>query len=292
MIMARRTIWLILLACCPWLVAIPVSAKAESRRIQVIMSGLPPQDSATYKAMRELAGQATSKFLMLTKTEVWSIPRGNIIAVSTGARRHGIEVRQIGADWNHVLQPAPADTKFSDKQKALLEGAATSKATLGVAIMVTPASPMVEYALTKDNNFPAASANAPKIRVGLNKSTILTITRSSVEIESNMCTWRGRVDGTGAPVMLIWWPSGKFAGAIRHNGRIYSIRHMGGELHAVIEMRKDWMPPLHAPIPERTPINHPDRRAAPSKRTLKARIENEQSHHAATKRSGQAVAVR
>jgi hypothetical protein len=163
-----------------------------------------------------------------------------------------VGVRQLGGDWNELFRPAPANTTFSDQQKAILEGATSSKASLGVAVMATPDPPMVEYALTKDMDSPAPSKNAPKIIVRLSLSTVLTITRLSVHIASGMCTWRGRVDGTGAHVTLMWWPSGKMAGAVRHNGRIYSIRHLGGEMHAIVEMRKDRMPPRHAPVPQRT----------------------------------------
>jgi hypothetical protein len=260
--MHKRTIWSILLACCAWLTAAPVVAQTESERVEIILSGLSSQDSAAYRAIRELAGRASGQVLTLTKTEMWSIPRGNLKAVSRRAARHGVRLRHVGADWNLLFHSVPGDTRFSEKQKALLEGAATSEATLGVAVMETPAPPIVEYALTKGTNpnLPPTSANAAKIIVRLNKATVLTIRRSTVEIVSNTCIWRGRVDGTGAPVTLMWWPSGKLAGTIRHNGRIYSIRHIGGQLHAVIEMRKDRMPPTHAPAPQRTRVDERDGR--------------------------------
>ena len=41
------------------------------------------------------------------------------------------------------------------------------------------------------------------------------------------------------------------AGTVQHEGRIYSIRHLGGEMHAVVEMGEDRMPQEHAPMPER-----------------------------------------
>ena len=44
------------------------------------------------------------------------------------------------------------------------------------------------------------------------------------------------VEGTDAPATIIWWPDGKMAGSVQHQGRLYSIRHMGGEMHAVVEM--------------------------------------------------------
>jgi hypothetical protein len=78
-----------------------------------------------------------------------------------------------------------------------------------------------------------------------------------------MCIWRGTVEGTGAPATIMWWPGGKMAGTLQHEGRIYSIRHMGGEMHAVVEMSEDKMPQEHAPMPERMRANDPNLRDDP-----------------------------
>ena len=66
-----------------------------------------------------------------------------------------------------------------------------------------------------------------------------------------MCVWRGVVEGTDAPATIMWWPGGKIAGTVQHQGRIYSLRHMGGDMMAVVEMDKGKMPQEHAPMPER-----------------------------------------
>ena len=91
----------------------------------------------------------------------------------------------------------------------------------------------------------------------------LTIVRTNVDIKPDMCIWRGAVEGTGAPATLMWWPGGKMAGTVQHEGRIYSIRHMGGEMHAVVEMAEDRMPQEHAPMPERMRANDPNLRDDP-----------------------------
>jgi len=78
-----------------------------------------------------------------------------------------------------------------------------------------------------------------------------------------MCIWRGAVEGTDAPATIMWWPGGKMAGTLQHQGKIYSIRHMGGEMHAVVEMGEDRMPQEHAPMPERMRANDPSLRDDP-----------------------------
>ena len=65
------------------------------------------------------------------------------------------------------------------------------------------------------------------------------------------------------------------AGTVQHQGRIYSIRHMGGDMHAVVEMAEDKMPQEHAPMPERMRSNDPNVRDDPLIAT------GRREHHAA-----------
>ena len=74
-----------------------------------------------------------------------------------------------------------------------------------------------------------------------------------------MCIWRGTVEETGALVTLMWWPNGRMAGTVQERGRIYSIRHMGGSIYAVIEMSDDRMPQEHAPMPAAPALRRPER---------------------------------
>lgn len=243
----------------------PVLAQTEPEpeRVPLIMSKLPPPNSPTYKAIKKRAGKATGQVLTLTKTEMWNVPKGNVDAVKKAAAQHGVNVNQLGGDWNQVFRPAPDSMKMNDKQKSMMDKAKQSKATMGVGMMAAPVAPMVEYALTKDANTPVAARDLAKIIVKLSDTTSLTITRSSVDIKPDMCVWRGTVDGTDAPATLMWWPGGKMAGTVQHEGRIYSIRHMGGEMHAVVEMGEDKMPDEHAPMPPRMRTNNADQRDDP-----------------------------
>jgi hypothetical protein len=263
MIYARFVCPTLLLACMVLPSAGPVLAQAQPERVPLIMSKLPPQDSATYKAIKKRAGKATGQVLTLTKTEMWSVPKGNVQAVKNAAAQHGVGVDQLGDDWNHVFHSAPSGMPMSDKQKSMMDQAKGSKATMGVGMMAAPKAPTVEYALTKDAQERGAARDLHKIMVKLSEQTTLTIVRTSVDIKTDMCIWRGRVEGTDAPATLMWWPGGKMAGSVQHEGRIYSIRHMGGEMHAVVEMGEDRMPQEHAPMPSRMRSNDPNVRDDP-----------------------------
>jgi hypothetical protein len=39
-------------------------------------------------------------------------------------------------------------------------------------------------------------------------------------------------------------------GSVQHEGHLYSIRHLGGEVHAIIEMSEERMPDDHPPAPQ------------------------------------------
>jgi hypothetical protein len=242
-----------------------VAQGAGPDRVPLIMTKLPPSGSAKYKAIISKAGKARGQVLTLTKTEMWEVPKENVEAVKKAAAAHGAAATQVGADYNEMFHPAPVD--MSPKQSGMMEMAKASKSTMGVGMMATPMAPMVEYALTKDAGpnivAPPATREAAKIRVKLNDTTELTIVRSNVDIRKDMCVWRGEVEGTGAPATIMWWPGGKITGTVQHQGRIYSLRHMGGDMMAVVEMAEDKMPQEHAPMPERMRANDPNLRDDP-----------------------------
>ena len=263
--LCRCTICSPLLGCLIWLGISPAHAQADRERIQLIMSNLPSQTSAVYKAIKRLAGKITGQALPLTKCEMWSVPKENVEAVKRAAARHGVTVKRLAEDWNQVLHKAPADMTMNDQQKHMMEIAKAAKSTVGIGMMAAPFAPMIEYALTKGatatgRTDPHGSA---KITVALSEKTVLTITRTSVDIKPDMCIWHGRVEGTDLPATIMWWPGGKMTGSVQHEGRIYSIRHMGGETYAVVEMGEDRMPQEHAPMPERMRTNDPNLRDDP-----------------------------
>ena len=193
--------------------------------------------------------------LTLTKTEMWEVPKENVEAVKKAAGEHGAAATQLGADYNEMFHPAPVDMRMSPKQSGMMEMAKASKSTMGVGMMATPMAPMVEYALTKDAGpnigGPPRRRRRRESRSSSATRTELTIVRTSVDIRRTCASGGAWWRAPDAPATLMWWPGGKMAGTVQHQGRIYSIRHMGGEMHAVVEMGEDRMPQEHAPMPER-----------------------------------------
>jgi Metallo-peptidase family M12 len=265
MMYARLILATSLLGCCFLTGTDSVSAQPQEKGVRLIMSmprsSLPIRHALgrrNYDAIKKLARRIGSQILPLTGTEMWSIPQENVEAVRKAAARYGVVVNQLGENWNHVFRSTPTNIGTNDSQKAMMAGARFSQATVGVGIAQHAAAEILEYALTKDAGAQAISNEAPKIKLQLDDNTALTITRTSVDIRSNMCSWHGMVDGTNAPATIMWWPGLAMAGRVQHEGRIYSIRHVPGQIHAavaVVEISEDRMPPEHASTPSRLRTN-------------------------------------
>jgi hypothetical protein len=219
-------------------------SQPDREHVRLILSHLPPHGSAAYQAIKKRAGKATGQALPLTKSEMWSMPRGNAEAVRAAATAQGLGVHELGSDWNHLFHLAPADVKLSAQQKAMVDQARGAKATQDVHLVVASAPSLVEYALTADM---AAKKATSAIALSIAGGHTLTIRRRSVDLKRDMCVWRGAVEGTDGPAMIMWWPQGKLTGSVQHAGHLYSIRHLGGDVHAIIEMAEERMPDDHPP---------------------------------------------
>jgi hypothetical protein len=229
----------------PWHVASCTPALAKDDRLGLILSQLPPRDSAAYRAIRGSAGAAAAELpLPLTKAEMWSVPKGNVAAVKRAAGEHGALIVELAPDWNHLLRAAPVGLRLSAQQEAMMQRARDTQGTTGVGVVATASPGLIEYALTENAHVKGAHTRPSQIVLALGNEAV-TLTRSSVDIRPNMCVWRGVVADSGMPVTILWWPSGKMTGIIQHRGRIYAIRHIGGEMHAVIESREELMPSEH-----------------------------------------------
>ena len=247
----------------------PATPALEEERVQLIISK-PPSSAHKDKegksrlsnvlarmhdAFKKHSGETTGNDLSLTKAEVWSVPKSKVEALKKAAAQHGAVVTEVGQDSHHIFRPPPADMTMSGKQKAIMDQAKASKSAMGVKLMMGPAPEMLEHALTGE-----AKDGLPKIAVTLSDKTVLTINRTSADIKPDRVIWRGTVEGTGAHVTLMWWPSGKMAGTVRHEGHIHAIRHIKDRIYAIVDMSEEKMPQEHAPMPERMRVDDPNLR--------------------------------
>jgi hypothetical protein len=204
-----------------------------------------------YKDLLALAGkEVNGQVLGFTKSEVWSMPSSRVESVMRQGELLGVNVARLTRDWNQILNSPTNAIPLSSAQDAAVRAIEESKETTGVRVMASPAAAVVEYALMKTYDPKSAIGARPaaligKITIPLNQNEIITVRRTSVDMRHNGCTWRGEIEETGEPVMIIWWQSGKFTGMLTYRGRMYTLINMGGAVHAVVERDVGRMPPDH-----------------------------------------------
>ena len=95
----------LLMGCLACLATRPAFAQA-AEHVQLIMSkpgsAVPFRNALCcghYQAIKKRAGRAASRALVLTKTEMWSVPKSIREAVTKEANRHGVDVMEVGANW-------------------------------------------------------------------------------------------------------------------------------------------------------------------------------------------------
>ncbi len=121
-----------------------------------------------------------------------------------------------------------------------------SKAAMGMRMMELPDAATMEYALTKGMNAPDQGA-PPSLVIPLSDKVSVTAKRTGVTKSGDGYIWRGVIDGTDDPVTLLWWPGGRLAGTINYGGHMYVIKNLGGDMHGMLELAPDKLPPDHGP---------------------------------------------
>jgi hypothetical protein len=212
----------------------------------LILSRLPPRDSAAYSELKRAAGSPRSEALEMTHAEMWSVPNEHVESLKAAAASHGVDVMELDAASNRALMPMEPSAPMSEKQSAMMHDAMASPAAMGIAVMDLPDQKVMEYVLTQGMHEPAAPA--AELTLSLDASTIIKARRTSIEKTPEGYVWHGTVVGTDDPVTLLWWPSGRLSGQITYKGRHFVVKNLGGSMHGVVEMSPRKLPPEHAPM--------------------------------------------
>jgi hypothetical protein len=250
----------LLLSCSISLAAVEAVAqsKPDDERVEIIVQhpDNANQQERTlrgfFRRMKVRLSNFVSHALPMTRCEKWSVAKKDLERVKKEAAKSGVVITQLGADWQQLMGQTD-ESQLDEKQKALVEKAKASKSTLGVKIMKAPPPAVLEHALTFDARKPGAKQEPAKITVSFADNTAITIVRTSVDIKPDMVIWRGTVEENEGQVTFMWWANGKMTGIVQGRGRPKCIRHLGGDLYAVVEMGEDRMPQEHASMRPGTP---------------------------------------
>jgi len=244
----------------------PIAAEArpDSGRGQavLILSKLPSKGSADYDGLLRIAGAPEVETLDMTKDERWRVPIARVKTLTDALAARGVTVMRVDRRSMRLLQSMPAtpgtraETRaatqtvtMSDSTKTMMGAVMSSPAVMGMTMMMAPPPGMMEHALTQGMTGTRTSRAPAKLSVKVTDKLTLSLTRRGLTKNGDAYVWHGTVDGTRRPVVLLWWPDGRIAGNIPHRGRLYAIRHLGGMMHAVVELAESKLPPEHAAAP-------------------------------------------
>ena len=108
--------------------------------------------------------------MSMTKAETWSVPRHKVEAVKQAAAKFGLTVTEADEAANHILQAKPADNMtLTDKQRAMMDLAKSSKGTMNVRLVLGPTPEMLEHALSRKSEDGSTMDDLFQIKVCLSE---------------------------------------------------------------------------------------------------------------------------
>jgi hypothetical protein len=93
------------------------------------------------------------------------------------------------------------------------------------------------------------------IPVGDDDSVTIVRSRPTDKTERGF-TWSGEVEGTGERAVLMLWQDGHLSGYFGYKGRIFTVNHVDGEVHAMAEIDPGRLPPDHSPTSQGRSARH------------------------------------
>jgi hypothetical protein len=228
-------------------------AGEPKQRAELLLSGLPERESKNYADLLRLAGaDVRIKPGDDPSSETWSLPRSHLKRLLQRLNTLGVKRTSLDINWNRLLRPPGQGLKMTGGQELVLDALKSSNETLVVGVLAALKGAPAEEALRRDAEGKiTATRPGARIVIPFNDSERITAVRKTISKKGGGWTWRGEIEDTAEPVLLMWWKGGKFTGIFTYRGRIYTLRNIGGDLHAIVESEPDKLPPDHSPVASR-----------------------------------------
>lgn len=229
-----------------WTSGPSISADDAAGELQIIVSSLPPSGSPALDALKAAGQVRGTMALEMTQSEVWSIAPDRIDELETAASKIGAKIMRLDHGWNQALMPMAPAKRMTTSQSRMMRQAMKGRAVMGMNAMSLPDSRAVENALM--GGMAGGQNLESRIVLPLKPGLSITAVRKSLEKTTDGYIWKGHVEGRDEQVTLMWWPAGRLTGHVTFDGHVYNIRHLGGDMHAVLELSEEAQPPEHAPM--------------------------------------------
>jgi hypothetical protein len=141
---------------------------------------------------------------------------------------------------DHILTGMD-DVRLTSSQQALVNKLIRSAGTLNVRVLRRTRTP---DGAPPENGY-------SKIVLPLSDVKDITLTRTQPTVTSERgFTWHGVAEETGERAIFMLWDDGHLSGNFTYNGHVFSISHLGDDIHTMAEIE---LPPDHAPNPAASP---------------------------------------
>jgi len=146
---------------------------------------------------------------------------------------------------NHLLRRDKDAIVLSPAQQAIVDKATSSPGTKNVGVFKMPDAATVEDLMSRA---PSQDARYAKVVLPLSgdKNITLLRTRPTVKTDDGF-TWRGQTEDTGEPAVLMLWKDAHLSGYFAHDGSVFMVNSLGGDVHTVAEFDPSKLPPEHPP---------------------------------------------
>src|SRR5215471_8107673 len=247
-------------------VAIPASAqtgtntaKRDPENDQIVFTSKAEQQSQVQKLLSRLLGKTKTDKLTTTGSEVVSVPKGKSEWFKRRLEKLGAKVTKIRENWNHLLtRRSKDDVPLNPEQRSAIDKASKSPETVNVGVLKMPDAAVAELALTRFEQSVGTKGRAgpqedpyAKVLLPMSEGTYITLMRTRPpDLTSAGVTWTGQTEVTGERAVLMLWKDGHLSGYFGYRGRVFTVNHVGGDVHTMAEIDPQRLPPDHAPDPK------------------------------------------
>src|SRR5262249_18317359 len=234
----------------------PDGARSGHGAEQVIISSAPEHTSRIHALLSRLFGKPKTERLGTTGSEVVSIPKSKVELLEKRLKQAGAKITRLRENWNHILTKRKEDVPLSPEQKAAVAKASNAPEVTRVGVLQMPDAAIAELALTRFERQVGPKGRAgpqddpyAKVVLPLGDGLIRLVRARPPDFTPGGVTWVGETEETAERAVLMLWKDGHLSGYFGYKGRVYTVNHVGGEVHTMAEIDPKKLPPDHAPDP-------------------------------------------
>jgi peptidyl-Asp metalloendopeptidase len=233
------------------------AAKTDGGSEEIVISGKGKEQSRVRRLLSRLLGKPKTEQLETTGSEVVSVPKGKATWLARRLEAAGAKVTRLRENWNHILTRPKERVPLTPRQKSGIDTASKAPETVNVGVLTMPNAAVAELALTRFEQSVGTKGRAgpqddPYAKVVLPMAEgrhIVLVRKRPPNLMPGGLTWVGETEETGERAVLMLWKDGHLSGYFGYKGRVFTVNHVGGNVHTMAEIDPRKLPPDHAPDP-------------------------------------------